>query len=120
MSDSPANQPAAGPTEEVRLAVNALTRHAETMLNLGQMLDQAAQSMGWHCSKATRYRDSAAMHRVDARRIAAEIQSLAREIEEGARKVNPDIEIQLHLPGIERAAGQLDDWMNRNRPGARP
>lgn len=120
MTDMPAARSVPGLTEEARLAVSALTRHAENMLNLGQMLDQAAQSMGWHCSKATRYRDSAAMHRVDARRIAAELQSLAKEIEEGATRVNPDIEINLRLPGIERAQQQMDDWMRDHRPGARP
>ncbi|MBM3681694.1 MAG: hypothetical protein FJW81_10335 [Actinobacteria bacterium] len=120
MPDTPASDAAAGLTDEARLAVNALTRHAENLLNLGQMLDQAAQSMGWHCSKATRYRDSVAMHRVDARRIAAELQSLAKEIEDGARRVNPDVEINLRLPGVERAQQQMDDWMRKHRPGARP
>ena len=120
MSDTPAINPAAGLPEEVRLAVNALTRHAETMLNLGQMLDQSAQTMGWHCSKATRYRDNAAMHRVDARRLAAEIQALAKELEEGAMKVNPEIEIHLHIPGLEAAKDKMDSWLDHNAPGGHP
>ena len=120
MSDAPVDNPVAGLQEEARLAVNALTRHAETMLNLGQMLDQAAQTMGWHCAKAGRYRDSVSMHRVDARRIAAEMQSLAKEIEEGARKVNPDITIDLHMPGGDAARSSMDRWMRDNRPGTHP
>ena len=54
--------------------------HSETMLNLGQMLDQAAVQMGWHCDKATRYRENTLSIRNDARRIAAQLQTLAESI----------------------------------------
>ena len=69
-----------GDPEYMRAASRLLSHHSEIMLNLGQMLDQSAQEMGWHCDKATRYRENVSMIRNDARKLAAELQLIAEKI----------------------------------------
>ena len=69
-----------GDPEYLRIASKTLSRHSDTMLNVGQMIDQAAQEMGWHCDKATRYRENVAQVRNSARKLAAELQVIAELI----------------------------------------
>ena len=66
--------------EYLRTASRVLSMHSDTMLNLGQMLDQSALEMGWHCDKATRYRENVSLIRNDARKIASLLQGLAAMI----------------------------------------
>ncbi|MEY3588203.1 MAG: hypothetical protein RJA47_799 [Actinomycetota bacterium] len=69
-----------GDPEYLRIASRVLSMHSDTMLNIGQMLDQSAREMGWHCDKATRYRENVALIRNDARKIATLLQGLAAMI----------------------------------------
>jgi len=70
-----APQAVAHDLDSARAAVSQLAQASEDLLNIGQLLESRAQSITWECAKATRYRDSVAGRRTEARRIAASLQA---------------------------------------------